>query len=1169
MLQYGKGKEHCLRSKGGRGLIGVQENPEKIKVNDSYNAGIIEAPSTVNVGGIAGTNFKNITNCYYLASGKSFADAAYSKAMKLEDFESGRAAYLMDGGTGVHSNVWGQGIEHPVFADETHPSVYEISLSVTGAGIVSGAGLKDGVNYKSFKGEQTIEVKPSENHIISLFEVVDTAGKVLYSGSGKESLHYQLPSGKSMNIRVAFSEKANKKFTVTFDFRGGKIDNQEMLKKTEISFGTKALDLKPPKNPIKEIEGKQYAFVGWYMDTELNTAFNFETLITENTTIYAKYKEKTTIRFNLNGPKAGDGASTTPPEQKLIIGDKVTKPENPTWGPAKDQKDIEQSHVFLGWSTDPVRWMEWNFNEPLKEEEEGKTITLYAHWKTTYNIEDEKLKDITDVGLFEKLAENVRNGESYLGKKLNLGENITLDGWTRSIGSQSCPFEGRFDGNGHTITVKDGNMPLFGYIGQNGSLNNVTVSGNMRAKDTDTFGGLVNTNNGVIKSCHAKNLIIDGDNAKAVGGIAGQTIGYLKDCTVDGSSRISGQNAVGGVVGIISIGGVPVSNCKNAGEVISENGIAGGIIGFNKEGWDNQEGTQIQNSINSGKIQGAQQAGGIMGIITVPLTLDNCENTGSISSEHGDSGGIVGFYRGKNLTPGQRSILSCENSGEVTGYNNVGGITGGIHEGHILIDHCKNNGKIVGNSSASVVGGMLGIAEDKRLVTISECINMGEVVSTGSYAAGILGRKVDIGGKISKCSNTGAVTCNGTACGIAGVGLEKIENSYSVGKLTGSTAYGICSSYGRADTPTTIENCYWYNKDSKVDGLCNDVTGVTLKNSYYYSPEIVGSRTFGLLGALMGTEEALSEKGVSLSGDNPEPVAQSKKAFTGGKIAYLLDGGNQIPHKNVWTQGDEYPVFGKGNDSVYKVTISSKPGGVAAIKGETNTAYVAQGKQVEVSVTPDSATETAKYELDSLTLEGKGTLSGSSLTLADGNAMLTANFKLAEVKPEPKPEPKPDNKSGKGGHGKGSGNGNGNGTGDGNDDFGTAGEGGGTGDGIGTGSDSGNHEGAHGNGDKTTVTNPTSIAGGEGKMADTLLGAEQGEKNQVEVEETIKASGGSTEGGHFGDGATNEKASLTIFQIVKKTAQENPWITTFIVVMIITILVGGAVSRYKKYRKEN
>ena len=945
-------------------------------------------------------------------------------------------------------------------------------------------------------------------------------------------------------------------------FRGGKIDNQEVLKKTEIPFGTKALDLKPPKNPIKEIEGKQYAFVGWYMDTELNTAFNFETLITEDTTIYAKYKEKTTIRFNLNGPKAGDGASTTPPEQKLIIGDKATKPENPTWGSTKDQKDIEQSHVFLGWSTDPVRWVEWNFNEPLKEEDEGKTITLYAHWKTTYNIEDEKLKDITDAGLFEKLAENVRNGESYLGKKLNLGEDITLDGWTRSIGSQSCPFEGSFDGNGHTIIVKDGNMPLFGYIGQSGSLNNVTVSGNMTAKDTETFGGLVNINHGIIKNSHAKSLIIDGGNAEAVGGIAGQTEGYLKDCTVDNSSRIFGQNAVGGVVGIISIGGVPVSNCKNAGEVISEKGIAGGIIGSNKEGWNNQ-GIQIQNSINSGKIQGAQQAGGIMGIITVTLTLDNCKNIGNISSEHGNSGGIVGYFIGDVLNVGQRSILSCENSGEVAGYKNVGGITGGISNDNILIDHCKNNGKIIGSGSAAVAGGMLGMIKDNGEETISECVNTGEVISAGSYAAGIVGQQLTKGGKISKCSNTGAVTCNGTACGIAGIGLKKIENSYSVGKLTGSTAYGICSNYGRADTPTTIENCYWYNKDSKVDGLCNNATGVTLKNSYYYSPETVGSKTFGLLGSLMETEEALSEKGVSLSAEDPEQAAQPEKAFTGGKIAYLLDGGNNIPHKNIWTQGDNYPTFGKGNDSVYKVTINSKTGGTASIKGEMENAYLVQGKPVAVTVTPNAATETAKYELDSLSLDGngKGTISESNLTLGDGNAVLTANFKMVGVKPEPKPEPKPDNQSGKGGHGKGSGTGNGNG----NDDFGKTGEGGGTGDGIGKGSDSGDHEGAHETGDKTTVTNPTAMTQSEGKTPENVLMAQQDEQNQIEKEEAIQASGGSTEGGSIG----KEKEKLTIFEIVKKTAQENPWLIVMFVVIIVMILAFGAIGRYKNYRKDN
>ena len=78
------------------------------------------------------------------------------------------------------------------------------------------------------------------------------------------------------------------KYTVSFDTDGGStVETQTVV------TGNKAT--KPTSNPIK----KGYNFIGWYTDNTYTTEFDFENaIITDNTTIYAKFEDASIIRLN-------------------------------------------------------------------------------------------------------------------------------------------------------------------------------------------------------------------------------------------------------------------------------------------------------------------------------------------------------------------------------------------------------------------------------------------------------------------------------------------------------------------------------------------------------------------------------------------------------------------------------------------------------------------------------------------------------------------------------------------------------------------------------------------------------------------------------------------------------------------------------------------------------
>jgi hypothetical protein len=262
------------------------------------------------------------------------------------------------------------------------------------------------------------------------------------------------------------------------------------------------------------------------------------------------------------------------------------------------------------------------------------------------------------------LAEMVNGGEGCGGNYFVLTQDIALSNdyysgsgnWT-PIGSGTYnsvsgeitsvkAFNGAFYGQNHTISGLDIQFPsaagLFGYIGSNGTVTDLTVSGTLECPSC--AGGITGINFGKIFNCvNEASFSNSSVNAyRYIGGIAGLNIGTLQNCTNNGAiaCSINGDSNIGGVVGFC-IAEAKVFNCCNTGAITGFSNI-GGIVGCTTDA-EPGHAAAIRNCNNKGSITGYKACGGIAGIIGIDAYLGNCYTTGSITVTEDDcAGALVG-----------------------------------------------------------------------------------------------------------------------------------------------------------------------------------------------------------------------------------------------------------------------------------------------------------------------------------------------------------------------------------------------------------------------------------------------------------------------------------------------------------------------------------------------
>ena len=140
------------------------------------------------------------------------------------------------------------------------------------------------------------------------------------------------------------------KYTVTFDSYGG----APVPPKQEVEYGLTATK---PDDPT--LKGHTFAF--WYLgeDEQNATAYDFDTPVTENITLTAKWNiNKYTVTFDT------DGGTPVPPNQEVEYGLTATEP---TTAPTKT------GYTFDGWYLGDEKY---NFSDAVEQ-----NITLRAKWE--------------------------------------------------------------------------------------------------------------------------------------------------------------------------------------------------------------------------------------------------------------------------------------------------------------------------------------------------------------------------------------------------------------------------------------------------------------------------------------------------------------------------------------------------------------------------------------------------------------------------------------------------------------------------------------------------------------------------------------------------------------------------------------------------------------------
>lgn len=173
-------------------------------------------------------------------------------------------------------------------------------------------------------------------------------------------------------------------------------------------------------------------------------------------------------------------------------------------------------------------------------------------------------------------ASNVNGGTNYSGQTVTLGADITV---TATVGTESSPFTGTFEGNGNTLTVNinetstQGTAP-FRYISNGAVIRNLTVAGS------------------VTGTTHAAGLV-----GFSKGGTS-ESPNTIENCTV--STSVSGGSHNGGVVGHGLTSYLKIKNTVFSGSIANGSSYMGGL-----QGWSDGNHLTIDNCIFKGSCSGS------------------------------------------------------------------------------------------------------------------------------------------------------------------------------------------------------------------------------------------------------------------------------------------------------------------------------------------------------------------------------------------------------------------------------------------------------------------------------------------------------------------------------------------------------------------------------------
>ena len=314
---------------------------------------------------------------------------------------------------------------------------------------------------------------------------------------------------------------------------------------------------------------------------------------------------------------------------------------------------------------------------------------------------------------YSSLAEALNAAKD--GGTVELLKNVTLTGNWTTVGTESEPFKGTFDGKGYTITGL--NIPTNDneYVGLIGILDGGTVKNVKFASVSVTGKNDVGTavgriiNGGTVSGVQVLGGTVSG--AKRVGGVVGsiKANGTVSDCTNAAVVTANDRNA-GGIVGSAYYTETGkqmyITNCENNGAVTAS-GVCGGIVSLSA--------ANVSGNTNTAAVKGTE-VGGIVGEQKSYGSVTNNTNSGAVTNTSENAaygaGGIIGWLRYHGTSEASAyevsdiiSVTGNKNSGSVTGGNDAGGIVGTVYNSAVIMN---NKNTATSFSATTFAAGIVG-----------------------------------------------------------------------------------------------------------------------------------------------------------------------------------------------------------------------------------------------------------------------------------------------------------------------------------------------------------------------------------------------------------------------------------------------------------------------------
>ncbi len=462
-------------------------------------------------------------------------------------------------------------------------------------------------------------------------------------------------------IYAKWTAVAAAKYTITVDTLGGTtVANKEAATGAEL------------KGLLPTVTRTGYTFVDWYMDDEFTTPLTTTTVLTQNTTIYAKWTaNEYVVTFETNG-----GSAVSPITVKYNNTLATTAGKS-----TKDLYDLE------GWYTDSACTNKFT----LGTTKVTASITLYAKWTLT----------AAQISTADQLVDYLNSATTATGDPMEASPAASttytyansavltadIDMSTLSAGkviyatgAANCKtaFDKILDGQGYTISnlnmAASAGAGLFTSLKSGANIRNIVfenVTMAPTASNASLIAGSIDAGiNANISNITVCGLTFTGTNSTSIHGIlVGKCNGTLNanNITVVGDDAQNGVAVANnvkyfGLVGqVTAAGNVNVSNVMMAIDIAGYDQGAGGIIGQIHSGCSNTTTINIDGVVFAGSVTTAKNIGALIGdgngTGTVIINISNVLIYAQVSQ---NVNGMSGYLIGQQKNAASTTYTNCQ-----------------------------------------------------------------------------------------------------------------------------------------------------------------------------------------------------------------------------------------------------------------------------------------------------------------------------------------------------------------------------------------------------------------------------------------------------------------------------------------------------------------------------